>query len=59
MCYEAGWRRLTLLECIFQLIRPNRLAILACITPRTCSIFHVLLRLEVAASASRSYIRPD
>lgn len=47
---------LTLLEGIFQLIRPNRLPILTGVTSRTCPIFQVLLGLQVASTPSGSYI---
>jgi len=47
---------LTLLESIFQLIRPHWLSVLASVPSRAGPILQVFLRLEVASSAARSYI---
>lgn len=49
---------LTLLESIFQLIRPHWLSILASVPSRTGPILQVLLGFKVASSPSRSYVWP-
>jgi hypothetical protein len=46
----------TLLESIFQLIRPDWLSIFTGVSSRTSPIFQVLLGLEIASSPSRRHV---